>query len=231
MHYPLKKAIFNLLCYPNFNIIKGVSAMEIVGMIILLGSIISSVIFLYQLGIAYWHQRSLVNIGNNLLVSFALLTMGITIVTATYTPDALTTVVTKRLGTKALRSAQSQSQKLQQQLASLKSESASLKTGTDTVNSQHDALVTQSSSLKSSQVAASSKAASIASSISKSKARSLQSTSSTSSVAAQGRIIGNTKTKVYHLPGQTRYSISSAHIIYFKTEQEALAAGYHKSLR
>lgn len=44
-----------------------------------------------------------------------------------------------------------------------------------------------------------------------------------------GTIVGNSATKVYHLPGQKYYKISANHIVYFNTEQDAINAGYHKS--
>lgn len=47
----------------------------------------------------------------------------------------------------------------------------------------------------------------------------------------QGTIVGNSKTKVYHTPGQTGYRMNSANAVYFNTEQEAQAAGYRKALR
>ncbi|MBL3529943.1 hypothetical protein JMJ99_01085 [Companilactobacillus zhachilii] len=46
-----------------------------------------------------------------------------------------------------------------------------------------------------------------------------------------GKIIGNTDSKIYHVPGQRNYNINSKNAIFFNTEQDALNAGYRKSLR
>ena len=48
----------------------------------------------------------------------------------------------------------------------------------------------------------------------------------------QGVIKGNSKSKIYHLKGQQSYNrISEKNVVYFKTEKEAIAAGYRKALR
>lgn len=46
-----------------------------------------------------------------------------------------------------------------------------------------------------------------------------------------GKIIGNTDSKIYHVPGQRSYNINSKNAVFFNTEQDALNAGYRKSLR
>ncbi len=46
-----------------------------------------------------------------------------------------------------------------------------------------------------------------------------------------GQIVGNRNSKIYHVPGQAGYHMSGANAIYFNTEEEAIAAGYRKSLR
>lgn len=49
-------------------------------------------------------------------------------------------------------------------------------------------------------------------------------------VHESGKITGNTKSKIYHLPGQAHYSrIKEENIIYFNTEEEARQAGYRRS--
>lgn len=45
-----------------------------------------------------------------------------------------------------------------------------------------------------------------------------------------GTIIGNSDSKVYHVPGQRGYKINSKNIVYFNTEQDAQKAGYRKAL-
>ncbi|WP_191988025.1 sunset domain-containing protein, partial [Companilactobacillus hulinensis] len=46
-----------------------------------------------------------------------------------------------------------------------------------------------------------------------------------------GKIIGNSQSKVYHTPDQKNYTISDKHRVVFNSEEEAIAAGYHKSKR
>ena len=46
-----------------------------------------------------------------------------------------------------------------------------------------------------------------------------------------GTIVGNSRTMVYHTPGQHGYRMNSGNAVYFKSEAEAQAAGYQKALR
>lgn len=46
-----------------------------------------------------------------------------------------------------------------------------------------------------------------------------------------GQIVGNANTKVYHVSGQKSYRMNSANAVYFNTEQDAINAGYRRSLR
>jgi len=46
-----------------------------------------------------------------------------------------------------------------------------------------------------------------------------------------GTIVGNTRSRIYHVPGQRGYHISGANQITFTTEAAAQAAGYRRSLR
>lgn len=45
------------------------------------------------------------------------------------------------------------------------------------------------------------------------------------------KIIGNTKTKVYHTPDQAGYKMNAANATYFDNESQAIANGYRKSKR
>jgi micrococcal nuclease len=46
----------------------------------------------------------------------------------------------------------------------------------------------------------------------------------------RGKIIGNIRSHIYHLPGQYAYSkISEKNSVYFNTEEEAVKAGYRKA--
>lgn len=48
---------------------------------------------------------------------------------------------------------------------------------------------------------------------------------------ANGLIVGNSRSKIYHTPDQQGYHMNSANAVYFNSEAEAQAAGYRKSLR
>lgn len=53
----------------------------------------------------------------------------------------------------------------------------------------------------------------------------------TADANAQGVIVGNANSMIYHVPGQRGYRMNSANAVYFNSEAEAQAAGYRKSLR
>lgn len=46
-----------------------------------------------------------------------------------------------------------------------------------------------------------------------------------------GRIVGNRRSKIYHVPGQAGYHMNSANAVYFRTKTEAKRAGYRRALR
>lgn len=47
----------------------------------------------------------------------------------------------------------------------------------------------------------------------------------------QGQIIGNSRSKIFHVPGQAAYHIKPENIVRFNSVQEAIAAGYRQSAR
>ncbi len=47
----------------------------------------------------------------------------------------------------------------------------------------------------------------------------------------QGTIVGNSNSKIYHVPGQAGYHMNSANAVYFNSEQDAINAGYRKAKR
>ncbi|USS88512.1 hypothetical protein M3M39_03290 [Fructilactobacillus hinvesii] len=49
--------------------------------------------------------------------------------------------------------------------------------------------------------------------------------------STSGAVVGNSKTMTYHTADQANYRISSSNVVYFNSEADAQAAGYHKSLR
>ncbi|PMD73094.1 DNA-entry nuclease [Companilactobacillus nuruki] len=44
-----------------------------------------------------------------------------------------------------------------------------------------------------------------------------------------GTIVGNSNSHIYHVPGQRGYNMNSSNAVYFKTEQDAINAGYRRS--
>lgn len=54
----------------------------------------------------------------------------------------------------------------------------------------------------------------------------------TSAQPPEGKIIGNRRSKVFHVPGQANYGrVSEENRVYFETEEEALKAGYRRAKR
>ncbi len=53
----------------------------------------------------------------------------------------------------------------------------------------------------------------------------------TADANAQGVIVGNANSMIYHVPGQRGYRMNSSNAVYFNTETEAQAAGYRKAYR
>ena len=49
--------------------------------------------------------------------------------------------------------------------------------------------------------------------------------------ASKGKIIGNKRSKIYHVPGQAGYHMNSFNAVYFNSEKAARAAGYRKAKR
>ena len=53
----------------------------------------------------------------------------------------------------------------------------------------------------------------------------------TADANAQGVIVGNANSMIYHVPGQRGYRMNSSNAVYFNTEAETQAAGYRKAYR
>jgi micrococcal nuclease len=54
----------------------------------------------------------------------------------------------------------------------------------------------------------------------------------TSSHPLEGKIVGNRRTKVFHVPGQANYGlVSEENRVYFDTQEEAVGAGYRRAKR
>lgn len=44
-----------------------------------------------------------------------------------------------------------------------------------------------------------------------------------------GKIVGNSNSHIYHVPGQRGYNMNSSNAVYFNNEQDAINAGYRRS--
>ncbi|BDZ30046.1 cell surface protein [Lactiplantibacillus sp. WILCCON 0030] len=49
--------------------------------------------------------------------------------------------------------------------------------------------------------------------------------------AQNGRVVGNSRSKIYHVETQHNYHMSGKNVVYFNSEADAQAAGYRKSMR
>lgn len=93
--------------------------------------------------------------------------------------------------------------------------------------------VSQSEAAASSSKAAASAAASQSRS-NANAARSAQSSTNNTTgndVATGEKIIGDSRSHIYHMPGQATYHLNPANAVYFNSEAEAQAAGYRRSKR
>ena len=91
--------------------------------------------------------------------------------------------------------------------------------------------VSASISASSSYTAAVSSSAAASSRAAVSKATTTTNTGDDLYTGTSGKIIGNSSSHIYHVPGQAGYHMNSANAVYFNTEADAQAAGYRKSLR
>ncbi len=129
---------------------------------------------------------------------------------------------------------------------SLNAEKSSLQKQADQLKEQVSSAEEESEAIASSKEAQSSKAAAEAkaqaeaeaesSSIAQAKAQEQrQSTTKINqgdlNTATTGRIVGNARSKIYHVPGQAGYNMNSANTVFFNSEQEAIAAGYRRAKR
>lgn len=127
---------------------------------------------------------------------------------------------------------------------SLSAEKSSLQEQADQLKEQVSSAEEESDAIASSKEAQSSKAAAAAkaqaeaesSSIAQAKAQEpKQNTSKTNqgdlNTATTGKIVGNARSKIYHVPGQAGYRMNSANAVFFNSEQEAIAAGYRRAKR
>ncbi|KRL39155.1 hypothetical protein FD20_GL000203 [Liquorilactobacillus uvarum DSM 19971] len=113
-------------------------------------------------------------------------------------------------------------------------ESASAAQSSSAAKAQNEA-AEQSS--KAASAASSSSAAATSSAAAASSTAAAQANNSNSNggddlyTGTQGQIIGNSRSHIYHVPGQAGYHMNSANAVYFANEQDAQANGYRKALR
>lgn len=152
-------------------------------------------------------------------------------------PKTIYKTSTKSIGIAALKKAQSESKMLKKQEQSIDKESSSIESVSQSMDASSKEEERQSSIKASEQASiaasASKEEASRQAALSQQASSSNQDTSSADQVVTDEspKIIGNTKTKVYHMPDQAGYKMNAANATYFDNESQAIANGYHKSKR
>ena len=93
----------------------------------------------------------------------------------------------------------------------------------------------QSISIAQSQSRANSESISVAASVAAASSSAAQQQSVTDATqvytGTSQQIIGNSRSHIYHVPGQAGYHMNSANAVYFNSEADAIAHGYRKSER
>lgn len=152
-------------------------------------------------------------------------------------PKTIYKTSTKSIGIAALKRARSESKMLKSQEQSIDKVSSSIESVSQSMDASSKEEERQSSIKASEQASiaasASKEEASKQASLSQQASSSNQDTSSADQVVTDEspKIIGNTKTKVYHMPDQAGYRMNAANATYFDNESQAIANGYRKSKR
>lgn len=152
-------------------------------------------------------------------------------------PKTIYKTSTKSIGIAALKRARSESKMLKSQEQSIDKVSSSIESVSQSMDASSKEEKRQSSIKASEQASiaasASKEEASKQASLSQQASSSNQDTSSADQVVTDEspKIIGNTKTKVYHMPDQAGYRMNAANATYFDNESQAIANGYRKSKR
>lgn len=143
---------------------------------------------------------------------------------------AKTHYVVKKVGTKELSRAKAKRKVLKKEERKQQAEYDKLK---DQLNSAKEKQAEQEEQAKK-QAAEQAKAAAKQQAAQR-QAASRQQTAPTNrgdmNTAQTGHIVGNSRSHIYHVPGQAGYRMNSANAVYFNSEQQAQAAGYRKALR
>ena len=135
--------------------------------------------------------------------------------------------VTKKVGTKELNKEKARAKVLKQEQKNKQAEYDKLKQQLDDYQEKEEQQKQEAEQARKKAEAAAKKEA---------KARQEANTSSSSNhgdfyTGNQGTIVGNSNSKIYHVPGQAGYHMNSANAVYFNSEQDAINAGYRKAKR
>lgn len=130
--------------------------------------------------------------------------------------------------TKADDEASSQANELSESRES--ASSASEKAASSAAEASSSVAASQSEA-NSKAAASSAKAASTAADTQTSSANHANNFSGDTDTAQTGQIIGNSRSKIYHVETQHNYHMAGKNVVQFNTEAEAQAAGYRKSMR
>ena len=176
-----------------------------------------------------------------LLMLFILAFYGDLVTQEPETPKQATKTIyktsTKSIGVAALKKARSESKMLKRKEQSIDKVSSSIESVSQSMDASSKEEARQSSIKASEQASiaasASKEESSRQAALSQQASSTNQDTSSADQVVTDEspKIIGNTKTKVYHTPDQAGYKINAANATYFDNESQAIANGYRKSKR
>lgn len=161
------------------------------------------------------------------------------VVTQKYeTPKQNVRVVWKRrvvpvVETSALAQAQKESDELDARERSINSESVSVREASSSAKAKSESESRQASLAAVSQSREESAAAASSQEAAEQAASSTQDTSGADQIVTDDsqKIVGNTRTRIYHTPDQAGYRMNAANATYFDNESQAVAAGYRKSRR
>ncbi len=152
-------------------------------------------------------------------------------------PKTICKTSTKSIGVAALKKARSESKILKSQEQSIDKKHSSIESISQSMDASSKEAARQSSVKASEQasIAASSskEETSRQAALSHQDSSENQDTSSADQIVTDEspKIIGNTRTKIYHTPDQAGYKMNAANATYFDNESQAIANGYRKSKR
>lgn len=148
--------------------------------------------------------------------------------------------VTKKVGTKELNKEKARAKVLKQEQKNKQAEYDKLKQQLDDYQEKEEQQKQEAEQARKKAEAAAKKEAKARQKEAEEQQRATQrqeaNTSSSSNhgdlyTGNQGTIVGNSNSKIYHVPGQAGYHMNSANAVYFNSEQDAINAGYRKAKR